>query len=320
MRKFLLFLIFFTFATFSCYAQIDSGKWRAWLREFKQEAIDDGIRPQFFDQVFQSVTPDARTVRFDRQQPEKRITFSKYRETRAGTYRILLGRKAYRQYQPLLKEIGETYHVDPCFIVALWGMESSYGNYMGDFPVIRSLATLAFDNRRRDFFRRELLIALHILQEGHVSMKDFKGEWAGGSGQPQFLPSSWLKYAVDYDKDGRKNIWTSYPDAFASMANYLATNGWRVDEPWGIEVELPDHFNPDLLNEGVQKTVREWQALGVRLKKPVNNSKLLASILLPHGGPPLMTFENFKVIMTYNRSTYYAGTIGQMADQICRRE
>src|SRR5204862_3055846 len=133
--------------------------------------------------------------------------------------RIRLGQSEFRKYHDLLTEVGNNFGVDPCFITSFWGMETSYGRYLGTFPVIKALATLAYDKRRSQTFRKELLLALHILQEGHVSPDKFVGEWAGASGQPQFLPSSWRKYAVDYDHDGRKNIWTSYPDAFASIAN-----------------------------------------------------------------------------------------------------
>ncbi|WP_426741320.1 lytic murein transglycosylase, partial [Pseudomonas aeruginosa] len=135
---------------------------------------------------------------------------------------------------------------------------------MGNFPVINALATLAYDSNRKDFFRKELFLALHILKGGHVSLADFKGEWAGASGQPQFLPSSWVKYAVDYDGDGRKDIWKSKPDVFASIANYMKQNGWQAGEPWAIQVKLPAKFDMKLEGKGIVKPVSEWNALGVR--------------------------------------------------------
>ena len=191
---------------------------------------------------------------------------------------------------------------------------------LGSFPVIKSLATLASNPRRADFFRKELLLALHILQEGHVAPDKFKGEWAGASGQPQFLPSSWHNYAVDYDQDGRKNIWTSLPDAFASIANYLLQNGWQMDQPWALEVKLPRQFDKTLLGKKTQKPVAKWLALGVRIKgDKTAPPELMASIIEPYGGPHLLVFKNFRVIMRYNNSHFYAGTIGFMADKICRR-
>jgi membrane-bound lytic murein transglycosylase B len=200
------------------------------------------------------------------------------------------------------------------------GFETSYGRYMGNFPVIKSLATLAYNNRRAEYFRMQLLIALHILNDGHISLKDFKGEWAGASGQPQFLPTSWRDYAVDYDQDGRKDIWKSHPDVFASIANYLMKNGWQAGQPFAMEVETPDNFDENLYSRKVVKTVREWEEMGIRPRDGhLPPSTLSASIIRPDGGPTFMVFNNFNVVMRWNHSIYYAATIGYMADKICRR-
>jgi membrane-bound lytic murein transglycosylase B len=247
-----------------------------------------------------------------------RLTYLKYRNTRADAYRISLGKKELRKHQSLLRQVAQLYGVSECFIVSLWGLETSYGHYMGNFPVIHSLATLAYDGRRTDFFHKELLIALHILNEGDVQLKDFKGEWAGASGHPQFLPSSWYEYAVDYDRDGHKDIWKSLPDAFASIGNYLYKNGWRRDEPWAIPVTVPAGFDKELLSTDITKPLLQWKQLGVRAEQgelPDNNYPV--SIIQPKGGPTLMIFNNFKVIMKWNHSTYYAGTVGYMAEKIC---
>lgn len=199
-------------------------------------------------------------------------------------------------------------------------METSYGTYMGNFPVVKALATLAYDSNRKDFFRKELFIALHILNDGHVSLADFKGEWAGASGQPQFLPSSWVKYAVDYDGDGRKDIWRSKPDVFASIANYMKQNGWQTGEPWAIQVKLPHKFDMAMEGKNIVKPVSEWNAMGVRTEGgellPFQN--LQASIVQPLGGPTFLTFPNYKMILHYNNSIYYAGAIGYLADKICQ--
>ena len=216
--------------------------------------------------------------------------------------------------------MSKKYGVSPCFIVSAWGLETSYGRFMGSFSVIKSLATLAYDNRRGAFFRKQLFYALHILNEGHVKLVDFKGEWAGASGQPQFLPSNWHHYAVDYNKDGRKDIWKTHSDVFASIANYLLQHGWRTGEPWATEVSTPHGLDPDLFNLKITKTVKEWRRLGVRLvNRQILNPGMPASIVRPYGGPTYMVFNNFKVIMKWNHSIYYAGTIGYMAEQICRR-
>ncbi|NKB46239.1 MAG: lytic murein transglycosylase [Legionellales bacterium] len=295
--------------------------WQKWVNDLRVEAIEQGIDPGLFDEVFSGLTPNQQVLRFDRTQPEKRLTFTKYRNTRADSYRIQLGQKKYKKYRKLLEKVGKDFDVDPCFITSLWGLETSYGHYMGNFPVIKSLATLAYDSRRSQFFRQELLYALEILNDGHVTQDKFKGEWAGASGHPQFLPSSWHNFAVDYTGDGRRDIWTSHADAFASIANYLKQNGWQSGQPWAIQVKLPAKFDKRLEGKDKTKQVSEWDELGVRLMDgdhlPYQN--LSAAIVVPHGGPAFLAFENFKVIMSYNNSIYYAGTVGYMADKICRR-
>lgn len=297
--------------------------WSKFVQDLRRDALAEGIRPEIFDMAFRNIhEPNRRVLRYDRNQPERRLTLQAYRRTRADHYRILLGRKAYRRHHVLLEEIGDRYGVSACFITALWGLETSYGRYMGKFPVIKSLATLAYDTRRSAFFRKQLMYALHILNDGHVELKDFKGEWAGASGHPQFLPSSWHRYAVDYNGDGRKDIWRSYPDVFASIANYLKQNGWRAGQPWAIAVHLPMHFNSALLTRDVKKSVSTWLAMGIRPMQGhrlPNDHQLLASVIEPEGGPALMIFNNFNVIMQWNRSTYYAATVGYLAEQICQR-
>jgi membrane-bound lytic murein transglycosylase B len=199
-------------------------------------------------------------------------------------------------------------------------METSYGTYMGNFPVIKALATLAYDSKRKEVFRKELFLALHILNEGHVDLAHFKGEWAGASGQPQFLPSSWVKYAVDYDGDGRKDIWESKADVFASIANYMKHNGWQTGEPWAIQVKLPSTFDMKLEGKSTVKRVSEWTALGVRTEhgEPLPYQNLQASIIQPYGGPTFLAFPNYRMILRYNNSIYYAGAIGYLADSICK--
>lgn len=297
--------------------------WSQFVKEIRAEAIAQGIRPEVFDQAFRGIhAPNRKVLHLDRTQPERRLTFLKYRNTRADKFRIVLGRRELKKYHQMLHEVSEKYPVSPCFVVSIWGLETSYGRYMGTFPVIKSLATLAYDNRRAAFFRKQLFLALHILNGGHVQLKNFKGEWAGASGHPQFLPSSWHNYAVDYNNDGRKDIWKTHSDVFASIANYLLQNGWKSGQPWAIPVHTPPHFNKDLLTRKVVKTVDQWKALGVRAgSRPLPaDGYLKASVIRPYGGPTMMIFNNFNVIMKWNRSTYYAGTVGYMAEQICRKK
>jgi len=295
--------------------------WQAFLQQIRTEAINQGVRPAVVDEAFRGLdTPNWKVLNLDRGQPEKRLTYINYRNTRADSYRITMGRYELKKHRALLTNIAQRYGVNECFILSLWGLETSYGHYMGNFPVIYSLATLAYDDRRSELFRKELLLGLHILNDGHVQLKNFKGEWAGASGHPQFLPSSWNDYAVDYDNDGHKDIWKSLPDAFASIANYLAKNGWKYGDPWAIPVTVPASLNPDLMSTEVTKTVAEWKRLGVSAQygESLPNSNYQASIVNPYGGPAMMVFNNFKVIMKWNHSTYYAGTVGYMADKICR--
>ncbi len=322
MQRLISFLLSLLLVFLATEAMAGKPSWRQWVAQLKEEAVAQGIDSALFDSIFDTIpAPDHHVLRLDHTQPEHRITFSEYRDTRGGKYKIMLGRKEFQLHHKLLENIGRDFAVDPCFIVALWGMESSYGHFTGNFPVIKSLATLAFDSRRSEHFREELLLALQIVQTKQISLKKFKGEWAGASGQPQFLPSSWFKYAVDYDKDGRKDIWTSYPDVFASIANYLAKNGWRMNQPWAITVKLPDHFNRHLIDKNHERLVKQWNKLGVRTASgaPLPYQNLSAAIVEPDGGPTFLVFNNFKTLLTYNNSIYYAGTIGYMADGICQK-
>ena len=298
-----------------------STNWNTFVAQLRVEAIAKGIRPDVFDTAFEGIhAPHQHVLHMDRTQPEKRITYTQYRNSRASQDRIVLGRQEAKKYSALLHKIGAEYGVDPAFIVSLWGLETSYGRYMGNFPVIKSLATLSFDHRRAAVFRRELFYALEILNEGHVSLKNLKGEWAGGTGQPQFLPSSWHDFAVDYDGDGHKDIWKSHPDVFASMANYLVKHGWQANQPWTVTVTLPANFDKNLVSLKTVKTVDEWEKMGVRITEHNTlNPQLPASIIAPDGGPTMMVFNNFKVIMKWNHSIYYVGTVGYLAEQIAAR-
>jgi membrane-bound lytic murein transglycosylase B len=303
-------------------AQASSQTWSEFVRQLRSEAIAQGVRPQVFDSAFQGVhEPNRQIIHLDNTQPEKRITYLKYRSTRADAYRIKLGRREFKNNQQLLESIGNRFGVSPCFVVSIWGMETSYGRYMGTFPVIKSLATLAYDGRRSSFFRSELLLALHILNDNQVNLRNFKGEWAGASGHPQFLPSTWHNFAVDYNNDGKKDIWQNLDDGLASIANYLAKNGWKTEQPWAIAVSLPPNFNHSQTGLNITKTVQEWKSLGIQPQEgTLPAGDLLASIIEPDGGPDYMVFNNFKMLMKWNHSIYYAGTIGYMAEQICQRK
>lgn len=318
MKKWGLAFIALFLANHTVFAQQN---WNAWVAQVREEAMQQKISPEVFDTAFADIHEPSHQVKgLLRSQPEKRLSFIKYRNTRIDNYRIAIGRKEYKKNQAVLEAIAKQYGVNPCFIVSFWGIETSYGSYMGTFPVIKALATLAYDSNRKEFFRKELFTALHILNDGHVSLANFKGEWAGASGHPQFLPSSWVKYAVDYDGDGKKDIWRSKPDAFASIANYMKQNGWQAGEPWAIQVKLPKHFDMAMEGKTIVKPVSEWNDLGVRTEdgRPLSNLNMQASIVQPLGGPTFLTFPNYKMILHYNNSIYYAGAVGYLADKICQ--
>lgn len=315
--KLLMFLGLFLLAQGGMAAQ----PWSTWVKELRDEALANGVRAEVFDRAFADVRPVKRVTNLDRSQPEHRLTFMKYRDSRIDNYRIVIGVKEYKKRRSTLNKIGKEYGVDPCLITALWGIETSYGRFMGSFPVISSLATLAYDGRRGDFFRKELLLALQILNEDHITLDKFKGEWAGASGHSQFLPSSWHNFAVDYNHDGKKDIWTDLDDVFASIANYIAQNGWREGEPWGVVVDLPTGFDQSQLGEDNMQPVATWLAQGVRIspKEKMPAQDLMAAIVEPYGGPAFMVFQNFKTIKKYNNSIYYAASVGYLTDEICRR-
>lgn len=324
MKKTLNFLLLSLLFIQPVVSSASTQKWKNWVADVRREALDRGVSPETFDRAFRTVGEPSRRVKgLSRHQPEHRLTFNKYVRTRASKYRILMGKRNYKRNRVLIDQIAKEYDVDPCFIVSFWGMETSYGTYMGNFPVIKSLATLAYDSKRKPFFRKQLLLALQILDEGHVSLRDYKGEWAGASGQPQFLPSSFKRFAVDYDGDGRKDIWKSKPDVFASIANYMKQNGWRGLEPWAVKVRLPRNFDDSLEGRKTVKQVSEWNAMGIRTLdggKPLPHQNLEGSIIKPYGGPTFLVYPNYKMILRYNHSIYYAGAIGYMADKICRRK
>ena len=306
-----------------CIPMYATPSWQQHLQGLRMDALDAGIRPEVIDQAFQHMHAPRKTVkRLAANQPEKRLTFQQYRASRIDPYRILLGQRAFKKRRKVFETIGQRYQVDPCMIVALWGIETSYGRYMGSFPVIASLATLSYNSKRRAFFRHELMAALHILNEGHITTDRFVGEWAGGSGHPQFLPSSWRHYAQDFDGDGRRDIWRNKNDAFASIANYLHQNGWQPHQPWGTEVMVPPTLRTQKNGLKDWRTVATWQRLGVKPQPhqpPFPTATTKAALVVMDGGMAFLVYPNFKTIMTYNRSTYYAASVGYLADRICRR-
>ncbi len=301
----------------------DDADFDRWLDEFKQEAREQGVSDETLDKAFVGVKPSPRVVKLDRSQPETIQTFQDYFDKRVTPYRIELGRKQYKANRALLQKIESRFGVQGRFIAAFWGMETSYGRFSGGHYVIAALTTLAYDPRRAKFFRKQLLDALLILDEGHITVDRMKGSWAGAMGQTQFMPSTFRAYAMDGDGDGKINIWESKADAFASAANYLSSIGWRDDQTWGREVMLPEGFDQALIKGKVKKSLAEWQALGVRklFGKDLPARELMATVVQPDG-PGERAFitypANYSAILDWNRSHKFAIAVGTLADEIAR--
>ena len=290
----------------------------AWVQTFRPRALAAGVAAATFDAALRGVVFDPKVVERDRNQNEFTKTIWDYLDTAVSEDRVALGRKALAENADLLTRIEAAYGVDREIVVAIWGLESAYGTFRGDLPVIGSLATLAYDGRRGAYFETELIAALKIVQGGHVA--DFRGSWAGASGHTQFMPTSWESFAVDFDGDGRRDLWGDDPaDALASTAAYLAQWGWQKAALWGLEVRLPEGFDYNQTTEAVKKPVADWAALGV---VPAVGGALpdfgLASVLLPGGarGAAFLIFANFRVIARYNTADAYVIGIGHLADRI----
>lgn len=293
---------------------------RYWLDDLREEALAGGISRATFDRAFAGVRPQARVVELDRKQPEFIDTFWRYLDARVTPDRIENGRAYLGYYQSLLDGIVERYGVPAAQIVALWGLESNFGASTGRFRAIEAAATLAYDERRSAFFRGEVLALLTLMQAGDAPF-DARASWAGALGQPQFMPTTYRAHGVDYDGDGRRDLWHSIADVFASAANYLAATGWDRQTGWGHEVVVPadfDHAQGDL---DIERPVAHWRRLGVAEAAggTLADAQTPASIIFPNGasnGPAFIVYPNFKRIMVWNRSILYAIAAGHLADRI----
>ena len=295
----------------------------AWVSEFRRTALDEGISADTLDAVLPGLSFRSRVVELDRRQPEGTLTYAAYLSRVLPPARVNRGKRLLRKHRAVLAEISAAYGVQARFIVALWGIESDFGRVTGGFPVLDSLATLAYDGRRGKFFSGQLIDALRIVDDGHIEPADMLGSWAGAMGQSQFMPSSFHQFAVDHDGDGRRDIWGTLPDVFASAANYLARTGWKGDQTWGRQVRLPEGFDADLAGLDVSRPLDDWQAMGVRRANgdDLPQAGMQASVILPGGpgGPAFLTYHNYRVLLKWNRSHYFATTVGQFADILAAR-
>jgi len=291
-----------------------------WLVELRQEASQKGVSKATLDATLIGLEPIPRVIELDRRQPEFTWTFREYMTKLVNGVRVKKGKRKLAENKKLLNEIGQKYGINPRYLVSFWGLETDFGRLAeGYFPTIAALATLAHDGRRSAFFRAQLFAALKIIDEGHITPARLKGSWAGAMGHFQFIPTTFLAYAQDYDGDGKKDIWGNQGDAYASAANYLTKSGWKDGETWGREVKLPAGFDFNLSTKKIKKTLAEWQSLGVRRLdgRALPTVDLKASVITPAGakGPAFLVYGNFRTIMVWNRSTFYAIAVGHLADR-----
>lgn len=290
------------------------------IQEVRRDAISQGITPATLDRAFANVAYVPHVIELDRQQPESTLSFEDYIDRVVSPTRRERGREQLDENRALLDAVSRKYGVAPRFIVALWGIESDYGRITGSFSEIDALATLAYDGRRSAFFRKELVNALIVVQRMHVDPRAMTGSWAGAMGQSQFMPSSFLNYAVSWRGNAPPDIWTNKADVFASIANYLAHVGWRPDESWGIAVKTPAGLDQSLIGLGQRRPLSNWTALGLQQANggALQDSPATASLIEPGGesGPAFLVFDNFRVILRWNNSSYFATAVGYLADAV----
>ena len=301
-------------------ANAQGGDFQACLQTIKADALRQGVPADIAERAFQGLTPDQKVIDLDSRQPEFSLTYAKYVGSSVSPERIAKGQQKMAQNRALLDALQGEYGVPPQYIMAFWGLETNYGGYMGDFQVVRSVATLGCMTKRTAFFSNETVQALRILVMDRMTREQLRGSWAGAMGNMQFMPSTFMKWGVDRDGNGKIDLWTSLPDSFASAANFLRGIGFKPGLPSSEEVFLPQGFPLDQADTTIEKPVRAWAAMGVKKAggAPLPNVDDASSIILPagFGGPAFILYPNFKAVMNWNRSTLYALSVGILARQI----
>lgn len=294
------------------------------LMEIRRKAAKQGVSKATLELVFNDLTPNPKVLKFDRNQAEFTLNFWRYINSRVSNNRLEKGKLKLEETRPLLGRVYEKYGVPPSLLVAFWGLETNYGKYVGKMNLVRALATLSFDLRRRDFFTKELLILLKLIDQGKLP-HNAQGSWAGAMGNTQFMPSNVAAYGVDADKNGKLDLWGSHEDIFYSSANFLKRIGWHKGERWGREVILPQNFDFSLAGLKTKKTLKKWLALGVKSANSKAFARLSpsllsfkASLVLPmgHKGPAFLVYRNFHAILRWNRSILYALSVGYLSDRL----
>ncbi len=288
------------------------------VRGISNEAEKKGISLKLIRDFKTKVAFIPRVIEFDRSQPEFKLTLDQYLARVVTSSRIKKANNRYKKNKKILKVISKHYGVQARFLVSLWGIETDFGRLTGGFPVVSALSTLAFEGRRHEYFKKELFNALKIINDGHITLSEMTGSWAGAMGQCQFMPSSFINYASDWDKDGSKNIWTSKPDVFASAANYLNKVGWSDKITWGRKVYI-GQFNKEL-KENKYYLLNKWSSSGIlkENKTKLPNVKIKARLIIPndYGNYGYLVYSNFDSLLNWNRSNYFAIAVGKLSDSI----
>lgn len=312
----------------------DRSDFDRFLAEVRSEALQKGIRANVIETALTGVEPVMRIIQRDRNQAEFKLSFATYRDRVITPANVARGQKLRDEHQALLRQVSQRYGVQPRFILAIWGIETRYGGVKADMPLFHSLTTLAYDRRRSAYFRNELFAALTMLDRGYIDLATMKGSWAGAMGQPQFMPSSYLAYAEDFDGDGRRDIWGNTGDVFASIANYLAKHGWTTAQTWGREVRVPAALQArmgEFAREGrsgcraIDQMTRDmpladWEKLGIRRADGGELPKVQVSgaLVQPDGpeGASFLVYGNYRSVLRYNCAHHYALTVSLLADRL----
>ena len=312
--KIIIFLNLFLFS-FKAFSQND---FKEFLSDISKEAEKKGIATKLIKDFKNKTVFIPRVIELDRSQPEFKLTLDQYLNKVVTPTRIKKARIKYNENKEILNKIGNFYGVQPRFIVALWGIETDFGRLTGGFSVISALSTLAFEGRRHEYFKKELLNALTIINDGHITMNKMTGSWAGAMGQCQFMPSSFLNYASDWNKDGNKDIWNSKSDVFASAANYLKRVGWSNKITWGRKVYLGNYNNNVKKNKYI--LLKNWSSFGVlnENKEKLPQVNIKARLVIPdnYGKYGYLVYKNFDALLNWNRSNYFAIAVGKLSDTI----
>jgi membrane-bound lytic murein transglycosylase B len=315
LRKTSIFLYLIVFFLSSCSFKEKSVSFHDWQLDIKDKAIKQGVSEQTFDQAFVDVKPKIQFNKIDQKQYKRKQSFDEYYNNHVNNSRINKARKLLKENQDLLNQVEQKFNVPKQYILALWGIETDYGRQTGNFYVIESLANLAYNSRRKDFFEYELINALKMIDSNSIEIEDFYGSWAGASGQCQFIPSSYYKYGYDGDNDGDIDIWDNYNDILSSIANYLATLNWDKNLPWGYKVEYDNNLVKS--NESLDLKILVNKGLAKKNGENFTEHELTQKVkIITLDNELFITFNNFDILWDWNHSNYFAATVGKFAEKI----